>query len=763
MFRHNLIHTGTTTSNGPVENVTLLWMFQAGAPVWSSPAAVDGRVFVGCRDGNVYCLNASDGSRIWSYQLGAVIYYSSPTIVDDKVYVGSDDGCINCLDINNGEPLWRTMFGGPVRSSPAIVDGRLYVGCDDKNLYCLNVTNGEKLWDYPAKREIESSPTVFDGMVYFGSVDNYLYALNATTGEWVWWFFTRGSVDCSPCIYNGCVYIGSGLGHVYCVNASSGEQVWEFQTGNAVASSPAIANGRLYIGSEDNNLYCLNASTGQKIWQEPTGYWIWSSPAVAGNYVYVGSEDYSIYCFDALTGEQKWSYPTGNAVCSSPAIAYDNLYVGSCDHHIYALTSSTTAPTELPPSSKTNVLLFDTVSLVIAGAAVFAVAVTVRNSIQARSPAEPNSKRGIRAWISAHPDATCLIAILGFSVLFFVNLNSGALWGADEQTYSQWAYHMLRSGDYLTPWNACDASLWVSKPPLAIWFMSLGYQMFGVTNFGLRFWSAVFGTLCCVLLFYLGKKLYNREVGVVSAFVMGTFTMFFVFAQRAMTDVFLVFFMLCSIYCMIRVQEGKHANWFAALSGFAFGLAFLTKQVQALLIPLILFLYLVATKKSLRFVLSKRAILFISVAAAVFVPWVVLMDMRWHTAFWDEYFFYSAYSRSVVAIEGHTGGYLYYFQYLFEHDNLLWVMLLPFAAAFCVFNAFVKRHKADVLLIAWIVVAVGVFTFAQTKLYWYLLPAIPAFALAISNLLYKLYGGIRVHVLAAFTFILHKSNLSFRV
>jgi 4-amino-4-deoxy-L-arabinose transferase-like glycosyltransferase len=63
---------------------------------------------------------------------------------------------------------------------------------------------------------------------------------------------------------------------------------------------------------------------------------------------------------------------------------------------------------------------------------------------------------------------------------------------------------------------------------------------------------------------------------------------------------------------------------------------------------------------------------------------------------------------------------------------------MPFAAGLCAFNAIVKRLKEDTLILVWLSIVLLVFTFAQTKLYWYILPAFPAFALAIGNLLYQI-------------------------
>ena len=114
---------------------------------------------------------------------------------------------------------------------------------------------------------------------------------------------------------------------------------------------------------------------------------------------------------------------------------------------------------------------------------------------------------------------------------------------------------MVKTGDYLTPWAFGDLSFWIGKPPLIMWLMSLAYQVFGVNNFASRLWSPVFGTLSLVLVFYLGKKLYNSYVGFLSAIVLGTFTTFYVFARHAMTDVPFVFFILASIYFFVLSEK----------------------------------------------------------------------------------------------------------------------------------------------------------------------------------------------------------------
>jgi len=124
MFRHDIEHTGYTESaapNYPVVN----WSSGPGGIISTSPAVADGRVYIGgyidaCPpNGVVYCLDATDGELIWSYNIESVggissVVESSPAVAYGNVYVGCNDGYLYCLDaegIGGGQTImhWRTL------------------------------------------------------------------------------------------------------------------------------------------------------------------------------------------------------------------------------------------------------------------------------------------------------------------------------------------------------------------------------------------------------------------------------------------------------------------------------------------------------------------------------------------------------------------------------------------------------------------------------------------------------------------------------
>jgi outer membrane protein assembly factor BamB len=340
MFRHDLMHTGYSTSAAPSTNQTL-WSYITGNQVHSSPSISSGVVYVGSDDYKLYALNATTGALIWSYSTGSAIE-SSPAFSSGMIYVGSGNK-IFALNAMTGAYIWSYTTGYLVESSPAVADGTVYVGSNDYKVYALNAATGALIWSYTTGNFVDSSPAVSDGIVYVGSCDYKVYALNASTlplndsQRKIWSYPTGAPVESSPVVVSGVVYVGSDDYKLYALTATTGAHIWNFTTGNFVYSSPAIFNGTVYVGSNDYKVYALNATTGDKLWDFTTGGPVLSSPAVAGGVVFAGSTDYNIYGLDLTNGTAVWTFNNGYVVRSSPAVAGELLFVGSDDKKIYAI------------------------------------------------------------------------------------------------------------------------------------------------------------------------------------------------------------------------------------------------------------------------------------------------------------------------------------------------------------------------------------------------------------------------------------------
>ncbi|UCH88643.1 MAG: PQQ-binding-like beta-propeller repeat protein [Thermoplasmata archaeon] len=373
MFRYNASKWGFTPGEKGPDTNNVLWTFNTtnsntGNGVYSSPAIVNGKVYIGSGGGKLFCLDLYTGAHYWNYSTGPFHGMAcSPAVVNNKVFFGNDFvPQLFCLDATSGKKLWNFTIGGGlmrgIYSSPTVTGGRVYFGTDkwndnDDRIYCLpendpdgdgNITMSEIIWKFDAPDKVWSSPAVVGDKVYIGMGDannagnNKFYCLYASNGSVAWTYPKTGNVKdvlSAPAVVDGKVYFGAKDKNVYCLYASNGTKIWEYTTGAEIWSSPALAYGRVFIGSTDDKLYCLNATTGQKIWDYTTGDVILSSPTVADRKVYVGSADGKVYCFNATvnTAQKRWEYfiSTDNyGICSSPSIADGKLVVGGVDQDI---------------------------------------------------------------------------------------------------------------------------------------------------------------------------------------------------------------------------------------------------------------------------------------------------------------------------------------------------------------------------------------------------------------------------------------------
>ena len=370
MFHHFTNNSRYSTSSTPDAN-TLVWTAQGiGDKIISSPSIINGKVFVGSLNNNVYCLDEDTGNVIWRFLTGGDVY-SSAAIVNGRVYIGSNDGKIYCLPeddpTGNGviaanEVHWSYTTGDAVESSPTVSGGKVYCGSNDNYLYCLDAMTAGLVWRRDMGERSVSSPAVvgdrvYTGAGYYGSSGASIFrCFNATTGAHVWNVTVSGKVVSSPAVVEGRVYVGmSPNGDVYCLpaedpnsdgNISANEIIWLFETGSDIEATPAVANGRVYVGCANamggtNKVVCLNSLNGNLIWNHITPQWIYSSPAVGGGKVFFECENGLLYCIPEVdpnnngviaANEVIWSLNCqvgpGGYTASSPSISNGRVYIG---------------------------------------------------------------------------------------------------------------------------------------------------------------------------------------------------------------------------------------------------------------------------------------------------------------------------------------------------------------------------------------------------------------------------------------------------
>jgi hypothetical protein len=317
-----------------------------------------------------------------------------------------------------------------------------------------------------------------------------------------------------------------------------------------------------------------------------------------------------------------------------------------------------------------------------------------------------------------------LLPVLG--ALLVVTGTRTGLVGSTETRYAEIAREMLARGDAVVP--VLNGAPHLEKPPFTYWALMASYVVFGVHEVAARLPSLVAAALTLVVLARAARRLAPpgadaRAVGRGAAVALGTMPAFLLLAQTVSTDMWLV---LCTTVAGAALLEADRTGgrpglastlaWHAAL-----GVGFLVKGPAVLLTPLVGAAGVAIARRSLRplrpLVHPLGLLLFVGIA----VPWYVLADRRL-PGLLDVYL-------ARRAAGGVLAG--------AHHDNSVLVVWLPVVLGTApwggtLFGAVPALHRRRLLLpFAALVLATPVFfTIAPSRLFTYVMPALPFVALA---------------------------------
>ncbi len=351
------------------------------------------------------------------------------------------------------------------------------------------------------------------------------------------------------------------------------------------------------------------------------------------------------------------------------------------------------------------------------------------------------------------------------AVALFLSLISLAflpIMDPSEGRYAQIGKDMLAKGDYVTPWIWMHGKLipfW-GKPPLCFWLETLSMKCFGVNAFAARLPSALSGFLLVLLLYTVLKRYRGRDTALSAAAILFTCGGLFFTAGLALIDTLLTFFSSGAwiLYYAFLQEHDKRLKKLFSLSVFAMlALGFLTKGPVALAmfgIPVFLWTLLNKQWATLKY---HAWFLGIPLFLLITVPWFWLAEIK--TPGFLNYFFIH---ENLLRFIKHNYGDLYGSGHKFPHGMAIPFLLLatlPWSLVLAIIAAisFGKRQKGaaswvrgklsqlisppessnekyDYFAIA--LISIPLFwCFARQLLVYYLLPALPAFAVYVATVL----------------------------
>jgi PGF-CTERM protein len=319
--------------------------YKSGRLSHTSPVVADGLVVFGDSSiaGNqdfVHAVDVETGEHVWRTRIAPV--ESSVAVGDGRVYAAGRASYVVGLDLADGAELWKFGTAGEVTASPKYHDGLVYVGCNDGRFYAVNPEEGFREWRYDTTADADGlefygAPVIRDGVVYAntwaGSDGSaFLYGFDAVEGDVVF----RDQVSYGT--GGGAGPLAAGADHLFVPDAEAGELVaydldshevaWrkeDFQFGPH--TGPAVADCRVVATGANGTVTAASVDDGEWAWRKETRGPIEAPPMVANGTVYVTDTEGWLYGFAMLAGSKRFEYDLGGSATTTPRVIDADLLV----------------------------------------------------------------------------------------------------------------------------------------------------------------------------------------------------------------------------------------------------------------------------------------------------------------------------------------------------------------------------------------------------------------------------------------------------
>jgi len=123
--------------------------------------------------------------------------------------------------------------------------------------------------------------------------------------------------------------------------------------------------------------------------------------------------------------------------------------------------------------------------------------------------------------------------------------------------------------------NCSQLGYYMDHPPLITWILTLSYALFGFGEWAGRLPFILLSSLSALLIFLIGKQLYNRWVGLVGGMFFMATPMFIYFGKAINHEPAVLFSTLLGVYSFIKWLKTRQIRWYywylvsSLLTGFS--------------------------------------------------------------------------------------------------------------------------------------------------------------------------------------------------
>lgn len=311
---------------------------------------------------------------------------------------------------------------------------------------------------------------------------------------------------------------------------------------------------------------------------------------------------------------------------------------------------------------------------------------------------------------------------LGLGFIFLLFGHDHALLNPDETRYSEIAREMLATGDFITP--RLNGVIFFDKPILYYWLQAFSMFCFGVNEWALRFFPALFGILGCLCVYIGGHALFDRKTGLYSALLLASTPLYFFAAHYANMDLEVAVLITACLLSFIIAMQARFIKHRAALLYLAYsfaGLAILTKGLIGIAFPTMIIGAWILITNQWSLIKSMRLPTGFLLIGLIVLPWFYLVQAA-NPNFYH-YFFTIQHIQRFLSSDFNGQSPVWFYLPVIVLGTFPWILLLIPGCYHA--SKTIKQSSSLLYLILWASLIFIFFSIPTSKLIGYILPIVP--------------------------------------
>lgn len=269
----------------------------------SSPLIVGNNIYVGA-DSCLFALDALTGKVRWQRSTNGPIH-STPVILNGDIYIGSFDGQVYRLDPATGSiknsfrSIGQQFFPkGEFQGEPVVQGNRLFIASRDYNVYGLAASLANADWNHRFQAGWGLGlTTIRDSVIYIStSDDRSLFAFSQRSGR-MFWRSETGFNLFAPLLITGPLtgVIGDLRGRLFKIDLKTGSSELLFHTKGDIQNAPSYFDERSNWQRQMIDRFIKDPNEYLSALYKLGAFF--RQPAIAGDRLFIASTDGTVYAF----------------------------------------------------------------------------------------------------------------------------------------------------------------------------------------------------------------------------------------------------------------------------------------------------------------------------------------------------------------------------------------------------------------------------------------------------------------------------------